>query len=131
MAHELTPKADNPPLPVDEVIRRLRDSFAQVQVDVERASRELEESARYMARAGGPHFSKEDIDRARRLIGHAAYVIIADDAGTDLDLMYLSFLLEPEHERIFIDYESVMHEERSRELRERLARALDYDVELV
>ena len=129
MAHELTPKADNPPLPVDEVIRRLRDSFAQVQVDVERASRELEESARYMARAGGPHFSKEDIDRARRLIGHAAYVIIAADAGTDL--MYLSFLLEPEHERIFIDYESVMHEERSRELRERLARALDYDVELV
>lgn len=129
MAHELTPKADNHPLPVDEIIRRLRDSFAHLQVDVERASRELEESARYMAGAGGPHFSKKDIDHARRLIRHAAYVIIADDPDTDL--VYLSFLLEPEHERIFIDYESGVHEERSHELRERLARTLDYNVELV
>jgi hypothetical protein len=129
MAHELTPKADNPPLPVDEIIRRLGDSFAHLQVDVEHASRKLEESARYMAGAGGPHFSKEDIDRTRRLVGYAAYVIIADDPDTDL--VYLSFLLEPEHERIFIDYESGVHEERSHELRERLARTLDYNVELV
>jgi hypothetical protein len=52
MAHELKPKADNPPLPVDEIVRRLRALFAHVQVDVERASRELEANARYMVRAG-------------------------------------------------------------------------------
>jgi hypothetical protein len=57
------------------------------------------------------------------------YVVLADEPNADG--RYLSFLLEPEHERIFISYESGRHEEASRELRERLARVLDYGVELV
>jgi hypothetical protein len=49
MAHELTPKADRPSLPLDEIIRRLQDSFEHVELDVERASRSLEErSPRHM-----------------------------------------------------------------------------------
>jgi hypothetical protein len=129
MAHELFPKADKQALSFDDVIRRLRDSFAHVQLDTARASRELEESAQYMARAGSPHFDQEDVDRARRSIGRASYVIVADDPNADL--AYLSFLLEPDHEKIFIDYESRLHEEMSQTLRERLARVLDYDLELV
>jgi len=129
MAHELTPKADGSPLPADEIIRRLHDSFAHVELDVEAASRDLEESLRYMARAGGPHYDNEDIERARRSIGRSACVTLADDPNTDL--AYLSFILEPDHEKIFIDYESGRHEEASRELRERLARILDYEMELV
>jgi hypothetical protein len=129
MAHELTPKADHPPLQVEEIIRRLHDSFAHVELDVERASRELEESVRYMARAGRPHFSNEDIEHAQGSIGRSAHVIIADDPNSDFK--YLSFILEPEHEKIFIDYESDEHEEASRELRERLARILDCDMDLV
>ena len=71
-----------------------------------------------MARAGGPHYDNEDIERARRSIGRSACVTLADDPNTDL--AYLSFILEPDHEKIFIDYESGRHEEASRELRERL-----------
>jgi len=129
MAHELIPKPGNVSLPLDEVVRRLRDAFSHVVLDKERASEELNESAQYMARTGGPHFDREDIERARQSIGRALYVTIADDA--DADLAYLSFLLEPEHEKIFIGYESRAHDERSRDLRERLAQLLDYEIELV
>jgi hypothetical protein len=129
MAHELTPKNGRAPLPIDEIIRRLQRSFAHVELDVERASRELEDSLRYMAGVGAPHFDGDDIARARRAIGRSAYVVVADDPNADV--AYLSFLLEPEHEKIFISYESGRHEEASRELRERLARVLDYEMELV
>ena len=129
MAHELTPKEGRAPLTIDEIVRRLQYSFAHVELDVERASRELEHSWRYMAGVGGPHFDDEDIARARRAIGRSVYVVVADDPNADL--AYLSFLLEPEHEKIFISYESGRHEEESRDLRERLARVLDYEMELV
>ena len=129
MAHELTPKPERPPLPIEEIIRRLNDSFGHVELDVEQASRDLESGVRYMARTGAPHFDNEDIERARRSIGHSVCVVLADDANADL--AYLSFLLEPEHESIFISYESGAHEDASRELLERLARVLDYEMELV
>lgn len=129
MAHELTPKPENSPLSFDEVIRRLRDSFIYVELDDERASGMLRESARHMMRIQGSHFETEDIERERQLIGRASYVVIADDRNSDL--AYLSFLLEPEHETIFIDYESRAHEEMSAGLRERLARILGYEVDLV
>jgi hypothetical protein len=129
MAHELTPKPERPPLPIEEIIRRLTDSFGHVELDVEKASRELQDGVRYMAGTGPPHFDNEDIERARRSIGHSVYVVLADDANADP--AYLSFLLEPEHDRIFIAYESRAHEDASRELLERLARVLDYEMELV
>lgn len=131
MSHELWPKADCAPLPIDEFIRRLRDSFAHVELDVEEASRHLEEEIRYLLRTGGGsgRSNTEEIERLRRSIGRAVTVVLADGSVTDGS--YLSFLLEPEHERIFISYESRRHEEESRELRERLARVLDYDMELV
>lgn len=131
MSHELWPKADRAPLPIDEIIRRLRDSFAHVEIDAEEASRQLEEEIRQLLRTGGgsDRSNREEIERVRRAIGRAVYVVLADEPNTDG--RYLSFLLEPEHERIFISYESGRHEEASRELRERLARVLDYDLELV
>jgi hypothetical protein len=129
MAHELTPRPGRPPLPIDEIIRRLNHSFAHVDLDVERASRELQDSVRYMARTGPPHFDQEDLERTRRAIGRSVYVVVAEDA--DHDLAYLSFLLEPEHEKIFISYESGGHEDAARDLLERLARVLDYEMELV
>ena len=129
MGHELTPKSERPPLPIEEIIRRLNDSFGHVELDVERASRELESGALYMARTGAPHFDNEDVERARRSIGHSVYVVLAD--GPSPGLACLSFLLEPEQESIFISYESGKHEDASRELLERLARVLDYEMELV
>ena len=129
MAHELTPRPGNTPLTFDEVIHRIRDSFRHVELDKDRASQQLNDSVRYMARTGSPHFSSEDIARARASIGRATYVVLADDPGAGL--AYLSFLLEPDDETIFLAYESGTHEEMSRDLRERLARVLDYDVELV
>ena len=56
-------------------------------------------------------------------------VILADDPSPEL--AYLSSLLEPEHERIFIDYDSGDHEDASRELVQRLLRVLDYEMDLV
>jgi hypothetical protein len=129
VAHELTPKPGRLPLSIAEITQRLRDAFAYVELDVERASRELAESARHMARTGWPHFTEADIQRAKDSIGRAVYVIVADDVHADV--AYLSFLVEPDHERVFIGYESGAHEEASRELRNRLARILDYDIELV
>jgi hypothetical protein len=82
-----------------------------------------------MARTGAPHFDNEDVERARRSIGHSVYVVLAD--GPRPGLAYLSFLLEPEQESIFISYESGKHEDASCELLERLARVLDYEMELV
>ena len=130
MSHELWPKADRAPLPVDEIIQRLRDSFAHVEVDVEEASKHLEEEIKQMLRMVGEYRpSSEEIERVKQSIGRAVYVVLADEPDTDGT--YLSFLLEPEHECILIGYESGRHEEASRELRERLARVLDYDIELV
>jgi hypothetical protein len=114
---------------MDEIIRRLRDSFAHVEVDVEEASSHLEEEIRQMLQMVGEYRpSSEEIERVRRSIGQAVYVVLAD--GPDTDSTYLSFLLEPEHECILISYESGRHEEASCDLRERLARVLDYDMEL-
>jgi hypothetical protein len=115
---------------MDEIIRRLRDSFAHVEINVDEASSQLEEEIRHMLRmgGGGNRSNREEIERARRAIGRAVYVVLAD--GPNTDGRYLSFLLEPEQDRIFISYESGRHEEASRELRERLARVLDYDLEL-
>lgn len=129
MAHELTPKPDRPPLPVEEILQRLRSSFAHVEADVERASRSLEEQIRHMRRVGGPHFTAQDIEDAKRMIGRAVLVVLADDPNSDD--AYLDFILEPDHERIFIGYESEVHEDASAALRERLAQVLDYDIELV
>src|SRR5262245_64565261 len=100
MANELTPKAERRALPIDEITRRLRESFGHVELDEDRASRELSDSVRYMAGVGSPHFTDEDIQSARQSIGHSVYVVIADDANAAL--AYLSFLLAPEHEKIFI-----------------------------
>jgi hypothetical protein len=129
MAHELTPKTGRPALSTDEIVRRLQASFKHVELDVEKASRQLRESMQYMARTSGPHYDSEDIERARRAIGRAVYVTVSDDINAHL--AYLSFLLEPEDETIFIGYESGRHEETSRELRGRLVRVLDYHIELV
>ena len=66
---------------------------------------------------------------ARDAIGRSAYVVIADDPATGA--AYLSFLLEPEHETIFISDESGRHENASSELRARLVRILDYQIDVV
>jgi hypothetical protein len=129
MAHELSPKTDRPALSIDEVIRRLKGAFVYVELDVDEASRQLRESLQYMARAAAPHYNSEDIERARRSIGRAVYVTVSDDIN--VELRYLSFLLEPEHEKIFIDYESGMQEEASHALRARLVSILDYHIEPV
>jgi hypothetical protein len=129
MAHELWPKGAAGPLPKDEIIRRMQESFAHVTLDVERASRHLEESVRHMTRIGGPHYTQEDIEHERRMIGHAVFVELAD--APDSDLAYLSFVLEPDGEKIFISYESGEHEDASRGLLRRLSRVLDYDVDVV
>jgi hypothetical protein len=131
MSHELWPKADRTPLPIDEIVRRLRDSFAHVEIDVKEASRHLEEELRHGLRMGGDssRSNSEEIERVKRAIGLAVYVVLAD--GPNTDGRYLSFLLEPEHDCIFISYESGRHEEAARDLRERLARVLDYEIELV
>ncbi|HXI69692.1 MAG TPA: hypothetical protein VNN22_04970 [Verrucomicrobiae bacterium] len=129
MAHELIPKEGQPPLPIDEIIRRLKGSFKHVKLDIERASKDCKESIQRMTSAlkrGAKWCSAEDVDREKRVLGHSVYVIVADDPST-----YISFTLSPETEKIFIGFESGWNEQAATPLCERLEEVLDYDMEIV
>jgi hypothetical protein len=132
MAHEFRPKRGNPLLPIGEVTRRLQTAFKHVELDVERASRDLEGWIRFVIDArsrGATAYTDEKIERARRAIGRSVFVIVADDPDTEV--AYLAFSLEPEDEMIFVGYESEEQERASVGLRRRLAKVLDYEMKLV
>lgn len=132
MAHEFTPKAGQPLLPIDEITCRLKEHFAHVELDVERASSDLQRWIEWVHEArtrGASAYSDAQIERAQRAIGRSVFVIVADDPGTDTE--YLAFTLGPEDEKIFVGYTSEEHEKAAAPFRERLARILDYEMELV
>jgi hypothetical protein len=129
MAQELIPKPGQPLLPIDEVTRRLKATFKHVKLDGECASKNIEESIQFMTEArarGAIGYSDEQIERAKRSIGHSVHVVVADDPS-----VCISFTLSPEDETIFIGFESGEHEEAATPLCERLAKALDYEMEVV
>ena len=103
------------PSPADRgMIRRLNDSFGHVELDVSRLHASCKAAwIIWHARAPRTLTTKTSSARGGRL-GTRVYVVLADN--TNPDLAYLSFLLEPEHDRIFIGYESGDREDASREL---------------
>ena len=132
MGHELRPKAGQPHLVIGEITSRMQAAFKFVELDKERASQDLQGWIDWVQEArkkGATAYSDEQIEKARRAIGRSFFVILADDPNTET--AYLSFSLEPEDKKIFIGYESDVQEQASDELRTRLARVLDYDMELV
>lgn len=130
MAHELTPKAGQPYLAPEEVVRRLRNAFKYVDASASRGAASIEQGIEHMisARQSGAPFTDEEIERLRGVKDKAIDVVVADEAESDLG--YLSVLVEPD-ERLFFSYESGEHEDAARHLLERIAKALDYRIELV
>jgi hypothetical protein len=129
MAQELIPKPGQPLLSIDEVTRRLKATFKYVEIDGGRASQGIEESVQFMTKAraqGATGYSAEQIESAKRSIGHSVHVVVADDPS-----VCISFTLSPEDETVFIGFESDEHEEAATPLCERLAKALDYEMEIV
>lgn len=126
MTHELTPKAGQQYLLPEEIVQRLRKAFKYVDASRSRGAESIEQSIQYMRRSGA--FSDEEIVRLRNIKDRAIEVIVADELTPGL--AYLSMVIEPD-EKLFFSYESRSHEEAAKPLLERIARLLDYDLELV
>jgi hypothetical protein len=129
MAQELIPNEGQPPLAIDEIIRRLKASFKHVKLDTESAKKECEVSIQRITSGlarGAKWCSTADLARAERELGKTVNVIVADDTTT-----YISFTLSPETEQIFIGFEGGDHEEAAMPLCERLEEVLGYDMETV
>jgi hypothetical protein len=130
MAHELTPKAGQQYLLPEEVLRRLRMTFKYVDASSSRAAESIEQSIKYMldARQSGAPFSLEEIEELRSIKDRSIEVVVADEL--EPGLAYLSVLIEPD-DKLFFSYESGSHEDAAKPLLERIAKVLDYDLELV
>ena len=129
MAHQLWPAEDEPFLSVDEILRRWRDAFAYVSVDPAAGRIQMDEVIAYIARmVGSPHFTREDLDLARRNRDLAVYVRLSDAEEPGLE--YLESVITPETE-IFFGYTGGDHEDAAAALVERAAAALGYRSELV
>lgn len=126
MAHELTPKPGQEYLLPEEILRRLRLAFKHVDASKSRAVESIQQSIQYMRQSGA--FSDEEIERLRGVRDRAIDVIVADESPPGL--AYLTVLIEPD-EKLFFDYESQSHEKAAEPLLERIAKLLDYDLELV
>ena len=132
MAYEFWPKPGQQMLSIDEVVRRLKSNFGHVELDTDRATQDILRTIEFvqgLRARGATAYTDEDIERQRRAAGKSVHIVVSDDPSAKF--AYLTFTLGPEDERIFIGYESDEHEKASEELRLRLARILDYDVELV
>jgi hypothetical protein len=129
MAHELTPKANQPYLTPKEVVGRLRRAFKYVDASASRGAKSIDQSIEYMlsAQKTGAPFTDEEIERLRSVRRKSIDIIIADASEPDV---VLSVLVEPD-ERLFFGYESGEHEDVARPLLERIAKVLDYKIELV
>jgi hypothetical protein len=124
MAHRLVPESECPPLDPVEVIRRLRREFVAVVEDREAGARHIDQMIVQFQRMGMPG---EVIAAHREMREQAFRVVVTDDAASDV--AYLHFVTMP-GEGLFIGYHSGWHEEASRSLLERCARALGYRIEL-
>ena len=126
MAHELTPKPGQQYLLPEEMVRRLTLAFKYVDASKSRAVESIEQSIQYMRRSGA--FNAAEIERLHAIKDRAIDVIVADESPPGL--AYLTVLIEPD-EKLFFDYESQSHEKAAKPLLERIAKLLDYDLELV
>ena len=129
MAHELTPKADQPYLSPKEVVRRLRRAFKYVDASPSRGAKSIDEGIEYMlgAQQTGASFTNEEIESSRSVRNKSFDITVADASAPDV---ILSVLVKP-NERLFFGYESGEHEDAARPLLERIAKVLDYKIELV
>ena len=129
MAHELTPKANRPYLTPKEVVRRLREAFRYVDASASRGAKAIDDGIEYMlaAQQTGAPFTNEEIERSRSVRNKSIDIIVADASAPNV---ILSVLIEP-NERLFFGYESGEHEDAAKPLLERIARVLDYKIELV
>src|SRR5204863_7209979 len=84
MSHQLWPRDEASFLEPEEVVRRLRAAFPDVEVDPRRGVEEVAAAESHMRRIAGPGqpFSTDDVDRKHRNRERAVHVSVADGAVT-------------------------------------------------
>ena len=124
MAHRLEPPEGRPYWTPDEAIERLREEFAEVEVDREEGVDHVGAVIAKLVELGAP---QAIIDAQVAAQQQAVRVVIADDPTSGA---FLTFVLVP-NEGPFISYVSAQHEESVAPLLARCARALTYHAVLV
>jgi hypothetical protein len=115
----------------DEIIRRLRAEFPVVEIDkdaaIEMIQERLDYAERKIARGDDPYpETEEKLARLRSGINDAYLVSLADDPKTKTK--YLQTVVMP-CEPLFFGYTSDKHQQASKPLLKRCAKALDYYIE--
>jgi len=126
--NRLVPKEGGRYLPPGEVIERLQQEFAQVDVDIAKGEVHVLNMIAQLTRMqdfSPPPASSEDIERLRSAKNEARYVTVMGESK-DQDA-YLTTCIIP-GETLFFDYSSARHEMMARPLLERIAAALDYEI---
>jgi hypothetical protein len=125
MAHSLTPPPGTPHLSPEEIVRRLREEFAYVEVDREEGGDFVGNMVAKLIELKAP---QAVIDQHMAARDHAFSIFIADaPASTEV---YLQFVAMPE-KGPFISYHSRQHQEAAKPLLDRCAHALDYTCQLI
>jgi hypothetical protein len=126
--NRLYPKEGGRYLSPTEVIERLKQEFAQVEVDVAKGEvhvlRMIEQLAR-MQDFTPPPASPEDIERLRSVKNEARFVTVMSKSK-DEDAYLSTCIISGE--ALFFDYSSARHEMMARPLLERFAAALNYEI---
>jgi hypothetical protein len=127
--NRLYPKEGGRYLSPTEVIEKLKQEFAHVEVDAAKGEVHILNMIAQLIRMqdfSPPPASPEDIERLRSVKNEARYVTVMSES-MDQDA-YLTTCIIP-GEMLFFDYSSARHEIISRPLLERIAAALNYEIE--
>ena len=124
MAPRLEPPTGRDYLPCAEVLTRIREEFDDVDADQDQGSDDVGDMIAKLIELKAP---QQIIDAAMAGRDGSYRVTISDGPSDD---MYISFMLQPNTGPL-IGYHSRQHEEQSRTLLERCAKALGYQIILV
>ena len=124
MAHQLSPRTGRIYLTPSEVVRRLREEFAVVDVDGDAGADHVGDMIAQFLRMRAP---EEIVEAHRRAQSEAIQVTIADEPEGDPSL---TFVVMPD-DVVFIGYHSLEHEQETEGLLRRCAEALGYEIALI
>lgn len=124
MSHRLEPESGQPYLSASDVAQRLSEEFASCDVNAEQGQDDVGDMLVKLIELKAPQAIIEDVVASR---ASALRITVADDDASD---DYLSFMVR-DGDGPLIGYYSEQHEEATRALVERCAKALGYRARLV
>ena len=124
MSHRLCPPIGHSFLEPEEVVERMRDEFAFCNANAEEGADVVGDMIAKLIELKAPQAIIDDAIAGRE---RAISITVADDMASD---DYLSFTVRP-GEGPLIGYYSAQHEAATRNLLERCASALNYEIYLI